>query len=274
MDNRTANANAADLISRARAIHSKVLTPENALLVREILESALEDPVGVDPRRLAEAWSLLAEILMCDYLNRWNHAGLPELARAENAVQRALEIIPELAPAHYASGLIYRAKGKHEASLAAFARTTELNPDIPLAYAQQGAQLMYVGRPKEAVPLVEKAIKLSPVASPALGMFYWIIGRAHFFSGNYEAAIAWLRKSVELRPTLWYNRLYLVSACALAGDGKEAKIALADFDARFPGYTLSRVESDEQTNPNGNPVVVEGRRKFHEGLQQAGMTAG
>ena len=62
-----------------------------------------------------------------------------------------------------------------------------------------------VGRPKEAPSLVLKAIGLSP-RDPVLGVFYWIIGRAYFVMGDYDNAIVWLRKSVELIPRLWYSR--------------------------------------------------------------------
>jgi adenylate cyclase len=259
-----------DLISRARALHHQVRTPENSLEIRELLQKALEDSTGLEPRELAETWSLLAEILMCDYLNKWNEAGIGELAEAETAARRALEIVPDLAAAHYASGLIHRARGRHDASLAAFTRTVELNPRFALAHAQQGAELIYTGRPLEALPRIESAIRISP-DSPARGMFDWYMGRAHFFAGNYGDAIPWLRRSVESRGNLWYNRLYLVGSCALTGDRDAAIAALREFDIKFPNYTLARVIASEQTNPNHDPVVVAARDKFHEGLRRAGM---
>lgn len=273
MENEPSNTSAYELFARAKALynHERVTTPENTLLTRRTLRQALEDTAGVEPHKVAQAWSLYAEILMCDYLNRWNDAGTSELAEAEQAVARALQLAPDLPQAHYTSGLVYRARGEHQQSLAAFTRTIALNPNIPLAHAQQGAELMYTGSPEKALRPIETALKISRPDSPSRGMFYWYMGRAHFFSGNYHEAIPWLRKSVDLRPNLWYNRLYLVSACALAGDKTEAETALLEFDARFPGYTLARVATNEQTNPNNNNVVVEGRRKFHEGLVKAGM---
>jgi tetratricopeptide (TPR) repeat protein len=273
MESKPPSPDADDLIARAKALynHERAATPENTLLTSRALQQALDNVVGVEHRRVAEAWSLYAEILMCDYLNRWNDAGAANLAKAATAVERALEIAPDLAQAHYSKGLVCRARGEHQQSLAAFTQTIALNPHIPLAHAQQGAELMYTGSPAAALGPIETALKISRPDSPSRGMFYWYMGRAHFFSGNYRDAIPCLWKSVELRPNLWYNRLYLVSACALAGDTTEAKTALSEFDERFPGYTLARVAADEQTNPNNNNVVIEGRRKFHEGLVKAGI---
>jgi len=241
MENSPADPGADDLLARAKALynHERVTTPENTLRTRQALRQALDNSPDVEQGRLAEAWSLYTEILMCDYLNHWNDAGVSELAEAEKAVQHALQIAPDLAQAHYASGLVYRARGEHQRSLAAFTQTIALNPNIPLAHAQQGAELIYTGRPKEALPPIETALRISRPDSPLRGMFYWYMGRAHFFTGDYHDAVPWLRKSVEVRPNLWYNRLYLVSACALIEDKIGAETALREFDARFPGYTLA-----------------------------------
>jgi hypothetical protein len=102
---------------------------------------------------------------------------------------------------------------------------------------------------------------------------YWIIGRAHFVSGDYPHAIVWLQKSVALRPNDWYNQTYLVSAYALDHQETEAKKALQEFNhnPRFAGYTLQQVAEQEKAVPNDNPVIVAARQKVHEGLQIAGM---
>jgi hypothetical protein len=47
-------------------------------------------------------------------------------------------------------------------------------------------------------------------------------------------SVEWLAKSVEIRPNLWYNRLFLVSAYALTHQSAAAVAALREFDARFP----------------------------------------
>jgi adenylate cyclase len=272
MDKRSESPDAVDALLRARALYSESLSPENTVLIREALRNALENPAGLDRRRLAETWAFLADVATCDYLNRWNQAGPAQLSQAEEAVQRALDIVPGLPSAHYVTGFIQRAKGNHEGALAAFDRTIRLNPGFARAYAQKANELINVGRPDEAPPLVLKAIGLTPAGSLALGMFYWIIGRAYFFLDHPDHAIEWLEKSVEVRPNLWYNRLYLVSAYALSTDKHtEAAQTLGDFSDRFPDYTVARVAVNEGANPNRHPVVVSGRERFHQGLRTAGM---
>jgi adenylate cyclase len=249
-------------IARARAIYDKRLTPQGTQQMRGHLEGSA-----------AESSALLATSVLCDYLNRWNDAGAAEVTRAETAVHHALTTKPDHFLGHYAKGFLHRTRGEHEDALAAFTLTVKHNPTFARAHAQRGAELVYLGRPEEGIADVEKAIALSP-KSPSLGMFHWIIGRARFFMGQYAEAIPWLQRSVRHWPHLWYNRLYLVSAYALLGKKAAASRALRAFDEQFPGWTLARVVVEERSNPNNNPFVVTGRRRFHEGLQRAGMASG
>lgn len=264
-----ANPDAVDLRFRAIALYISGVTPEHAFEARRLLEQS----VSLDPSA-AELWSWLAELLMTQYLHHWNNIGKEELKKAEEAVSNALAIDPNIAEAHYTEGLLRRAKGEQSGALEGFSRAAELNPNLPRALAEKGNELIYLGRPAEAQPLVEKAIKLSP-RDPALGGFYWIMGRAHFYSEDYHGAVPWLQKSVGLRPNDWYNRLYLISAYALDNQLDEARKVLQEFNnnERFTGYTIRRVEANEKDAPNDNAVFVSAVQKFHKGLEIAGMAA-
>ncbi|HTV90602.1 MAG TPA: winged helix-turn-helix domain-containing protein [Stellaceae bacterium] len=258
---------ALDLRLRATSLFYTSVAPEHTLATRELLQRS----VALDPSS-AEAWARLAELIASDYLVSWNNAGEEQLREAEEAVHKALLLDPNLALAHVAHGLIARARGEHHSSLEAFSRAVELDCNFAFAYAHKANELILVGRPTEAPPLVEQAIRLSP-HDPSIGVFYWIIGRAYFFTGQYQQAIPWLRKSVETRPNLWFNRLYLVSACALADLPEEAARALSDFNRRFPSpvYTLAVVRARERAAPNDNSTALAASRTFHEGLLRAGM---
>ena len=166
---------------------------------------------------------------MTQYLHRWNNVGKEALEQAEDAIAKAVAINPNVAQAYYTQGLIRRAKNDQLGALEALSRAVEVNPNFPRALAEKANQLTSLGRPADALPLVEKAIRLSP-RDPALGGMYWIIGRAHLVSGDYRSAIKWLEKAVELRPNDWFNRLYLVSAYALDLRKDQAKKVLHEFN--------------------------------------------
>jgi tetratricopeptide (TPR) repeat protein len=253
MNAQAANPHAAEIEQRVQALHDVAVTPQTSLALR------------------AQAWGLLADLLVSDYLHRWNGAGRQHLAQAEQAVDAALAIDPELPLAHYASGFIYRAKGQHQEAHDAFARTVTYDPNFARAYAQQGNQKMYLGRPEETAKLVKEAISLSP-NDPSLGMFYWILGRAAFLTHDYPGAIEWLQKSVDERGTVWYNRLYLVSSHALNNDLPNAQKVLTEFDAVFTGYSIARVIQHEDASPKLHPLMKACRDRFRDGLRQAGMS--
>jgi TolB-like protein/Tfp pilus assembly protein PilF len=258
---------ALDLRLRATALYFSSIAPEHTLATRQLLQKS----AALDPSS-AETWARLGQITASDYLNNWNNTGEEELREAEEAVRKALLIDPGHALAHKAHGFILRARGEHHAALEAFSRAIELDRNFASAYANKGNELILVGRPAEAPALVEQAIRLSP-HDPSIGSFHWTIGRSLFFTGQYREAIAWFRKSIEARPNLWFNRLYLVSACALADMPDEARRALSEFNRRFPDpvYTLAVVEAREATAPNDEPTFIAARAKFHEGLRRAGM---
>jgi tetratricopeptide (TPR) repeat protein len=234
--------------------------------------------VRLDPQS-ADAWSQLANVLVDDYLNHWNGArenqqtGQDVLRRAQEALQEALRLDPSIAMAHYADGFIRRSKGDHQGALDAFDRAVELNPNFARAYAQKANQFVLLGRPQEAPPLVLKAIRLSP-RDPSLGVFYWVIGRAYFVMRDYDDAVVWLRKSVEVRPNLWFSRAMLISSYALTGrhERSEARAALTDFNSGFSKYNnLERISEVYNEEAYSNKDFRASLQELYRGLRQAGF---
>ena len=265
---KSTHPDALDLRLRATSLFFGSISPENTLAARQLLQRSL----SLDPSE-AEAWARLAEVTISDHLNRWNSTGREKIADAEDAARKALSLDPNNALAHVANGLIYRAREEHHSAIESFTRAIELDPNFAFAYANKGAELTWVGRAMEAPAYIEQALRLSP-HDPSIGIFYWILGRSYFFTEQYGDAVAWLLKSVQARPNLWYNRAYLASAYALLGKRDDAARALADLNRRFadPVFTLAVVTAHEsEATPSSDPVVVAMRDKFHEGLLTAGM---
>ncbi len=271
---RPADPDAVDLRLHAMALLVAGPSPERHLSARQFLEESLQR----DPQS-AESWSQLAGLLVNDYLNHWNEAkqsaeaGRDLLRRAEKALAEAEKIDSTVAAAHLADGFIRRAKGDHQGALDAFDRAIQLDPNSARAYAQKANQLVMVGRPKEAPPLVLKTIALSP-RDPYVGTFYWVIGRAYFVMQNYDDAIVWLRKAVEVRPNVWYSRAYLLAAYAHLGrhEQPEGRAALSDYTGEFSGYTVQRIRDlYEKELPHTDPVMQASIQALYNGLQKAGV---
>jgi len=225
----------------------------------------------------AAAWALLANVLISDYLNRWNEAETGEKADAAMAVRKALELDDTFALAHYADGLVQRAEEHRNEALEAFERAINWDPTFARAYAQKGSQLINNGQFDDALTQINQAITCGP-NDPSAGMFYWNLGRAYFFKEEYAKAIEPLRKAVVLRSNLWHNQLYLASTYANLynktsnhSDLDKAKELVKDFLGKHPGFTLQSVLSHEKANPSKCKQVEEGRKRFHGGLLAADM---
>lgn len=91
---------------------------------------------------------------------------------------------------------------------------------------------------------------------------------------DYDNAIAWLRKSVETLPTVWYNRAYLLSAFALTGrrEQPEARAALSDYNGSFSANTVQRItDLYEKELPHSDPSVQASIQELYRGLRTAGV---
>ena len=204
----------------------------------------------------------------------------PELAAAEDAIENALRLDPNHRRAVYVSGFLHRARGRHAESLAAFERVIALKPEatdrmIAEAYAQSGAQWMYLGQPQRTRELVEKAIAITPPDSPAIGVFYWIAGRVPFIQGYYGEAIDWLERSIAIRKNFWYTRAWLIAAYALSKQNEAARHALIEFRALFPQLdSVALVINAERAILHSHPLLIDARRKVHDGLMLAGLPTG
>jgi tetratricopeptide (TPR) repeat protein len=265
-----------EIMASAREIYASACTPANTMLITQAVEHVLRDPIRQqDP----EIWAFCANVRCCDYLNRWNGADAAELAAAEHAVETALRLDPNHRRAVYVSGFLHRARGRHAESLAAFDRVIALKPDaadrmIAEAYAQSGAQWMYLGHPERTGELVDKAMAITPPDSPAVGVFCWIAGRVPFVQDDYRGAIDWFERSVAIRRNFWYTRAWLIAAYALNGQIEGAQRALGEFQALFPQLnTVAKVINAERSIPHSQPLLIDARKKVHDGLVLAGLPA-
>jgi tetratricopeptide (TPR) repeat protein len=267
-----------DIITSAQTVYASACTPANTMLIKQAVEHVFSrDPKHKnDPEILA----FDAHVRCCDYLNRWNGADDTELEAAERAAETALSLTNRKhRRALYVSAFLHRARGNHAESLDAFNRVIKLKRRAKdrmaaVAYAQSGAQEMYLGHPEKTRELVYRAIAMTRPDSPALGVFYWIAGRVPFIQGNYGEAINWLERSLAIRPNFWYTRAWLIAAYALIGRSDAAREALIGFRTLFPQLnSIAAVTNAEGNIAHTDPLLIDARKKVHDGLMLAGLPA-
>jgi adenylate cyclase len=204
-----------------------------------------------DPTRAkwAEVLAGLADSLIKDVLR--TSTAEENIALAQMAVDKALEIDPSLPRALIAQARICRAKGDHKGALKACDEALGHDSTLTEASMQKAFALVFLGKPKDALVM---AVDLDPSGTDP-GNFYWLMGRAYFSlatapdtlpeaaTKHYDNAIHWLQKSVEESPERWYVRAHLIGAYALAERLEEpgAKAALKEYRKKFQAWSLDPI---------------------------------
>jgi len=149
--------------------------------------SCLEHVVEADPNYAAgQAW--LAYLYADEHHHRWN-----ERPAEYDALDRALELAEEAARlddannvSHGALMLTHFLRGEDERGKIEAFRTIELSPNNALWLALAGTYLAQQEDFEHGVPMVRKAIALSPHPPPWYGMAIFL---DHYHQGRYEEAL-------------------------------------------------------------------------------------
>jgi TolB-like protein/tRNA A-37 threonylcarbamoyl transferase component Bud32/Tfp pilus assembly protein PilF len=131
--------------------------------------------------------------------------GLRPKARA--AVQRALELAPDLAEVHCASGaLAFICDWDWPRAARDLQRAVELNPRYVPARQWLSYYLVFIeGRAEEAVAQARRAVELDPLAS----LVVMQLGMTLMGAGRYEEAAAPLQRAAELAPAMFLPTIHL-----------------------------------------------------------------
>ncbi len=142
---------------------------------------------------------------------------------AEAALLNAQTFNPRDRRWPYYLGHLYRLKGDPAASIAAFARALELQPDdVPtLVWVAEGD--LDQGKPEAAQPLFEKALSLQPRSAAA----EYGLGRAALAKQDYTRAVEHLEKALSLDPLATVIHYPLAMAYRGLGNQDKAQVHLS-----------------------------------------------
>jgi serine/threonine-protein kinase len=159
----------------ANIVHTPAPPPIENLHAKA--KAAADIALRLDPD-LAEAHTALGLYLL---MFEWDFKG------AEKALQRAIELNPNLTLAHYDLAWLYELLGPEfeEQSLAAGERTVELNPLSPYMVGALAWQYADACRYEEAMRLAREAIRLDPEHP----MGWASLGLIHSELGQFDEAI-------------------------------------------------------------------------------------
>jgi len=192
----TSNPAADELYLRAK-VRIRHETREDDSITIALLERAvvLDPDFAAAHAELARAYGLrFSQFAPDDTLAR---------EKAFVAVERALQLSPDLAEAHWARGLLlWDVTGAfpHEQAIQEDRRALALNPNLGEAHQHLGVIYLHIGLLDEAVAEFRKALALNPFDANAQRR----IGIAQIYRGEYGDGYATFRRSgPESNPALW-----------------------------------------------------------------------
>jgi adenylate cyclase len=121
---------------------------------------------------------------------------------------------------------------------------------------------LYTGQPDQAVPYIERAMRLDPAAQQ---QYLHFLGTARFVAGDYEGAVAFFKDRIAINPTTDLTRGFLASALGHLGRLEEAREVWGELMAINPKYVAAEHIG---RLPFRDPAVAE---RFTAGLRKAGL---
>ncbi len=197
---------------------------------RKLFLQALE----LDPN-FAKAYAGLGFAYMFDYQNRWSDNPDASLGLAKEYAERAIEKDPKEALAHAVAAVTATFRRDIDRAQSEIDIALSLNPNMAMAYNIQGGIRIYLGRPDEAIPLIERAMRLDPATNQ---QFLHFLGMANLLAGKYETAAAALRERIRLVPNTDFSRSLLASALGYLGQTDEARRVWQELKEINPKYSF------------------------------------
>jgi adenylate cyclase len=154
------------------------------------------------------------------------------VAKATQLAKKALALDASYSPAYGALSYISLMRGEHEKAITLAEKGIDLNPNNPSFYWVLGVAFSFSDRPGKAIEFYKKAIRLNPIPQ---SIYFRGLGHAYRMSGQYEEAIAMLKKALDRAPDDIMAHVWL--AATYISSGQEDK-------ARAEAQAVLRIDSE------------------------------
>ncbi len=119
------------------------------------------------------------------------------ITAAGPSIARALELDDQLAEAHAQLAILHWRSGDLDAAETSFTTAIQLNPHDSGSLEKYGEYLRTTGRPKEAIPILERALEDDPLSVEVL----FELGKAEMYTGHLEKNVLYAQRILEIDPS-------------------------------------------------------------------------
>jgi adenylate cyclase len=231
-------------------------TREDNFRSREMFEKAIALDLGYARAYGKNTWTYLLE-----YANGWSDEPERAFQKAMEMADTAVAVDPNESWAHYGLGSAYIWRKQYDLGIQSFQKAHELNPNEATILADYAWALANAGRPDEALPLIQNAMRLNPYHPP----FYEgdVLWRVHFVAGRYQEALDALLQITGAPYHARYRKL--AATYPYLGRMEEARAAMAKFRELEP---QASIELYARTEPFKRKDDLE---RYLDGLRKAGL---
>ncbi len=223
--------NAWDLLLRG-LWHFHHFTREHHLSAREYFERAN----AADPS-LAEPYLWLVRCLDGMIYFGWSDDPAAALTAEAAALRQGLSLAPDDPYACYAQAIYSNVTGHPERAVEAAQRAIDLSPSFALAHFMLGVSRMFAGRAALAIEPLERGLRLSP-SDPQAFVWLQFMSLARLLIGEYGEAVRSAAASVAMRPDIYLGHLSHAASLSMAGLAGEARQAIEELRRVLPAPDL------------------------------------
>ena len=227
----TDNLKALEKYYEGKASFERFGTKENNDMAIQLLEEA----IALDPKFVWPYVYLGNAHYVAARTSGWSESPTQSFQMAFEQAQKALAIDDSEDRAHSLMGRLYLQERQYDKALSEAERAVTLNPNGAEAYFGFAGIVGQLGRWEESVLYSKKAIRLNPF--PGI-YYYFALGRAYFFTGQYDEAILTWKKMLHRAPDMFIAHLFLAASYSLSGRDEEAAAAAKDVLRINPKFSI------------------------------------
>jgi adenylate cyclase len=256
---RTKITEAYDLTSQGYATFLKQ-NQEGNLRARDLWLKSLElDPSYAVPA-MGVGWTYFFESAY-----GWGDDPMAEFGKAIEHAHMALALDSELPDGYGLMGILDLFQRKFDEAVVNCEKAVLMSPNHATVVALLAWVYSFVGKPQEALSLIDRAIQLSPSYPP---YFLGTQGNARIQTGDLEGAVASFEQAASMNSNQYQVQVGLAAAYAVAGHQDKARAVAKQVLARNPDFT---VQNWVMAAPYKNPADLE---RELDALRAAGFPEG
>jgi DNA-binding SARP family transcriptional activator/TolB-like protein/Flp pilus assembly protein TadD len=210
--------------------HLRLLTPHDNLIARASYERALALDSNYTGAMEGLAWTYFVSARF-----GWTTLRLESALKAKEIGEQILVLDPNRPQTFSLLGSLSLLAGDFSNAVSLGEKAFSLDPNDSDVAALLSYTLTYTGEPLRAISLIDRAVDLKPV-SPQ--WYYWLRGRAHRLTGQYDEAIEILAKIARDGPTSPIPLVELASAYSESGKMHLAQQTAKEIMRLSPGFTV------------------------------------